>query len=249
MPPLVMTVQGHAVIPRTAERAVLDIEISSSGTSRQWVSEEVTTSAKHLQTLLRSMSPADSSDEAKQSAALAHWSMTSLTTTSRTPIDNHGNPLKDAERIYSAVTAFDIRVRDFDKLGPFATRLSTFQHLKIKTIEWTLTEPTKKTFESELRIMAAKDAQQRARDYAQALGLTTVRPIELDEQPASYVHGRIMQSQRRMKQTARRGGIFGASVAALSGSEHEDEQNFEDVFFQPEEVRMQASVSMKFESE
>lgn len=244
-----MTVQGYAVIPRTAERAVLDVEISSSGTSRKWVSEEVTTSAKDLQSLLRSMSPSDASEEAKQSAALAHWSMTSLTTTSYMPADENGNDLKDADRMYSAVTTFDIRVRDFDKLGAFATRLSNSQHVKIKNIDWALTEPTKKAFESELRKMAAKDALQRARDYAEALGLTTVKPIELDEQPISpYFGSRFDNRPRKMKQMARTAsaGLYSSSVPT---DEDDDEgQNFEDVFFQPEEVKMQASVSMKFES-
>ncbi|GAB7353521.1 hypothetical protein MBLNU459_g3965t2 [Dothideomycetes sp. NU459] len=243
-----MSVSGKAAVPRLAERAVLDVKVSSQGPSRKDVSEQVTNTAKHLQVLLGSMSPPDSSEEAKKSAALAHWSMSSLTSTSRMPTDQNGNEVEDGQRLYLAETSFDIRVRDFDKLSALATELSTLQHVTISSIKSVLTNSTKKAFESELRKMAAKDALQRARDYAEALGLTTVRPIELDESPINIYggYGWMGAAEHGTKQAARMMQMVpSADVSSKGGL---DSSNLEHFVFQAEEVTMSAEIQMKFEA-
>ena len=83
--PFSLKVTGNAVIPHPAERAVINVAVESSGQNKATVSDEVLTTAKHLETLLRQMAPSDRTPEAKQASPLAHWSKTGLTATSHIP--------------------------------------------------------------------------------------------------------------------------------------------------------------------
>ena len=141
MSPFTIHVNGKAVIPHTAERALINVVVASSGASKQWVSEEVITTAKHIESLLRELSPEDDSEEAKKAAPLAHWSKTSLSATSHVPHDRDG---KDLARKYHGSVTFDIRFRNFEKLGSFGTQLSAVPHVEVKTFNGFLRAPQKK---------------------------------------------------------------------------------------------------------
>lgn len=178
MTPFTIIVKGNATIPKVAERALLNISVSTSGDNKLWVSDQVITATKHLESLLGEYCPANDSEEAKQSAALAHWSKTSLTATSHIPGDKDGN---DRPRKYMASVAFDIRFRDFSKLGTFGSQLSRLPHIEVKNVNWMLLTATESSFRAQLREEAVRDALQKAEDYARVLGFTSVRPIELGE--------------------------------------------------------------------
>ncbi|KAJ9623868.1 hypothetical protein H2203_005313 [Taxawa tesnikishii (nom. ined.)] len=234
MPPLKISVSGEATIPRTAERAVLDVKVSSQGTNQKWVSSEATTAARHLQDIFGDLSPSDSSEAANKVAALAHWSMSSMTTTSWYPTDEKGNPSGD--KTYTTSLDFEVRVRNFDALGPLATKLSGLPHVKIDNVRWVLTEATQAAHRRQLRKMAAADALQRARDYAETLGLAIVKPVELVGEGMGNVY-----SGRRMIQTARkRKGTDGYN------DDGDLETSYADVMFQPEELHISSRVECKF---
>lgn len=235
----IVNVSGAATIPRTAERALLDVQISSSGESHQAVTEEVTSSARTLRTMLSKNSPSDDSEEAKSNAAVAHWSMTSLKTSSTSPRENQGKLIEGAAKIYDTEVSFDIRFRDFDALGPFATTLASLAHVKIRSVNWILTDATARSFHSQLRKMATVDAMQRARDFAETLGFTKVRPLELNEEMISAVGG---QRNGRTRQTAR---IASVGTTTEDGAH----PGLGDLAFQPEEVKMTTSVSCVFMAE
>ena len=249
---LKIVVDGEATIPRRAERAVLSVEVSSTGKTKPQVTEEVITTAKHLRTMLEDLSRTDQqTDGANAQAAVAHWSMNSLNTTSNFVSNNKHFEAsgEDGYWTYTARTTFDIRFRDFDALGPFATKLAALQHVKIHSVEWTLTQATRRQYDSELRKQAAADALQRAKDYAEALGVPNVKPIEISE-------GQIYNESGFSAYP--RGGVGGAQLfgqpralqmqTANVGSEVEQDFSSSDLAFQPEEVRMHGSVSCKFEA-
>lgn len=244
MSPTKISVQGEAIIPKQAERAVLDVGVSAQGANKAWVTEQVTTAAKHLRDLLSSMSASDESEAASACVAIAHWNMNSLRTQTTHPTTwtNNGQMNSEVPEHTASVT-FNIRVRDFAALGSLATKLVGMTHVKINNVSWILTEPTKRSFDSELRKLAAKDSRRRAEDYADALELGQVRPVEVSE----FVIGSML-SGNMMVQQQQRHAKMGAPTRGGMGSGGENEFD-NDLAFQPEEVRLHASVNCIFTAE
>lgn len=234
MAPFTMTVRGHATIPRKAERAVLDVEISSEGTDRKTISKEVADSSKQLQSILKTKSQDSQPDsEPKQSNPVTKWTMDSFNTTSYLPRDDKYNIIKDAERIYVTSVSFRIELDDFAQLGALISKLlNSVPHAKVHNVSWKLTEETQQPFEAELRRKAASSALQRARDYAEPLGFTVITPVELREDGASLMQAGVGDLRKRKANAPAR----------------EDEKSFEDVEFVPEEIKMTAGVECKFEA-
>lgn len=258
--PFKMSVSGQGVIPRLAERATLTVQIQAEKFEKDVLIREVTAIAKDIRTLLEAMSPprdqqnlsknTERQSDANSSAAVAHWNMTALRTTQVPTRDRYGNAKPDKPSTCSATVDFTIRFRDFAALGPFATRLAAFQHVRINSVAWTLTDSTQDFFHSELRRLAAVDALQKARDYAEALGLRNVRPVELVEGgitvPGSYQHfsaGNVGYTRKRKA----------AAPGANTGSGESDELEIDglnsDLVFQPEEIKMSTNVTCKFEAD
>ena len=179
MEPFVINVDGHAEIPHPAERAVINVLVASAGTNKASVSDEVLTTARHLETLLRELSPNEETPEAKAASPLAHWSKTSLSATSHVPY-NHQKEIYEA-RQFNASISFDIRFKEFKALGSFGSRLSALSHVEVPNINWILTEATEKSYRSQLRKEAARDSLQKAREYCEVMNCTNVRPVELEE--------------------------------------------------------------------
>ena len=242
MEPFTISVDGRAEIPHPAERALIDVVVSSSGTNKAAVSEEVLTTAKHVENLLGKLSPEDDSPEAKQAAPLAHWSKTTLSATSHVPYKEDSTPLP---RQYDASIQFDVRFKEFKALGSFGGRLSALSHVEVNSIKWILTPATEKSFKSQLRKDAALDALDKARDYAKVLGYSNVRPVDLQEggyRASSVGYGRntgrySQQLAGRSMQTARR---------SFSEEGARDESPLE---FKSEEVKMSMDITVKFHAE
>ena len=253
--PFHLIVTGKSEIPHPAERAIINVSVSSSGTNKASVSDEVITTAKHIETLLSPLSPQNESPEAKASAPLAHWSKTSLSSTSHVPY-NHKNPDITLDRQYTASISFDIRFRDFKALGSFGTKLSSLSHVEVQNIDWRLTDATEKSFKAQLRKEAAKDAMQKARDYCEVLGCTNVRPVELREGDA-----------RASMPSGPGGGLFGnssggpgAGLFAQQAPQMQmarmarrapdgDDQKSEDLAYDAQEVKMAMEITVKFQAD
>lgn len=165
------------MIPHPAERALINVSVSSTGTNKASVADEVVTTAKHIEELLREISPQDDTAEAKAASPLAHWNKTSLSSRSWMPRDDKNNeqpPMK-----HSATVKFDIRFKEFKALGSFGTRISSIPHVHINDIDWILTTATEDSYRPQLRRDCAKDALEKAKDYCEILGCTNLRPVSL----------------------------------------------------------------------
>lgn len=256
-----LLVTGKAEIPHPAERALINVSVSSSGNKKAVVSEEVLTTARHIEALLRPLCPKDESPEAKVAAPLAHWSKTSLSSTSYVPY-NHKNPDKELSRIYNASVNFDIRFRDFVALGSFGTKLSSLIHVEVQNINWILTEATLKSFKSQLRKEATQDAIQKAKDYCEVLGCTNVRPVELQEGDARNVMSSGWASSSSGAAAARGGGLFGSTPGAMAsmsmqsapaarraGPQAGEQVQAEELSFDAQEVKMAMDVTVKFHAD
>lgn len=230
--PMSIAVTGIAIIPLKAERALLDVEITSTGFSRAFVTEEVKLSCRRLEDLLRKSSTAQNDSP----PIVAHWSMASLKTTSHLPTDAYGTVLKNAQRVYSTSVCFDIRVVDFGKLGSFAGQVSMLPYTLIHSVRWAVTSSTRQAYESKLRTMAAKDALERAKDYAKALGLSAVWPVEVKEAQwgdhDAHAATKVQEKAMDMRRTVT-----------------DSDPAFADLFFESEEVTLRTSINCRFEAE
>ena len=234
MAPVTIHVRGNADIPLRAERAILDVEIRSEASEQKQAAQDVASSSRQLQTLLRTLSPPSGSTS--PTTPLSKWSMDSFTTTSFLPSEYNRESSQSPQRVFATSVAFKLEVQDFGKLGELVTQLSTsIHHARVHDVRWELTEDTKKYHQSELRRLAAADALQKATDYAYALGLQTVRIVELREEGAGG------------------GAVYYASarnmVRGFENGHADEEKVFQDLEFVPEDIKLTCAVDCRFEAD
>jgi uncharacterized protein YggE len=247
--PFVLEVQGKAVIPHLAERAHVNLQIRSTGLDKAAVSKDVLTSVGVMESLLKALSAEDESAEAKASAALAHWSKTSLSATSHRPYTNGQYEATE----YTSQIGFDIRFQDFKALGRFGARITSLQHVELQSIDWKLTDATGNKFRSELRKQAASDAFRKARDYCEVFGCLNLQPVALAEGHTSLGSMGIVEGAIDFDRN-NAGGAFGSAQVGstrarkmMSAAHGEDsEPEFE---FTPQEIKMDMTVTVKFKAE
>lgn len=235
--PFTLKVEGRAEIGLPAERAIINVTVSSSGLNKAAVSDEVITAARHVEALLREFSPTGDSAEAKAASPLAHWSKTSLSATSYMPSPHvDDEEVKPRVRHYRSSIKFDIRFKEFKALGSFGARISSVAHVELQDIEWILTEETKLSYRPQMRQLAAKDAMARAQEYCDVLGCTNLRPVELDETGSMY-----SSSNRRYAMAAQEvGGYY---------REEDDDEGKPILEFTPQEVKMSMDIGINFHAE
>lgn len=220
-----LTVNGKAEIPLLAERAIINVAVSSEGLDKAKVSSEVISAAKHIESLLRELSPEDA-------GPLAHWSKTSLSATSYVPtMYSSSGEAEPKSRRYNGKITFDIRFSDFKALGSFGTKISSIEHVEVSDISWRLTEATEAKYRNQLRKDAAKDALAKARDYCEVLGCIKLRPVELHEHQTHSASANIRACRR------------------IDGVDARPIEKFEELEFTQQEVRITRNVSIKFHAD
>ncbi|QDS69623.1 hypothetical protein FKW77_008890 [Venturia effusa] len=236
MSPLIIKVDETSTISRRAERAVVSVQVSSSGPDQQQVASEVTAVAKSLQDMLRELSKTEApagSTASEYAAPITHWSMNTLSTGSymiyhdddRTKHDS----LRQKSRQYNAQVSLEIKFADFSLLGSACTDLATMPFVSVRNIDWRLTDKTKASLVGMSRKLAVEAAVSKAKDFAGAVGKTTVTAVEI-----------VADRDNGYSRSAR---VYGAT-RAFGAAEVEDALNFE-----PEDVDMTCSVHVKFEAE
>lgn len=250
---LTLSTHGRTEIPHPAERAVINVAVASQGANKAAVSENVVTTAQHIERLLRELSPSDTTPETKDAAPLAHWSKTGLSATSFMPYMPPNSKAPQKAREYNARITFDIRFKKFKELGAFGTKLSALPHVEVSHIDWILTTATQKSYQSQLRKSATRDALEKARDYCEVLGCSNLRPVGLHE---GNVATGMSGGGGGLFRNGCGGGLFGSTSQAAQqsmqsapgmnangGSDARDESPLE---FTPKEVRMAMEVTIKF---
>lgn len=265
--PFQLIVTGKAEVAHLAELAIINVSVSSSGINEASVSDKVITTAKHIESLLGPLSPQDDTAKAKKAAPIAHWSKTSLSSTSH-GLYHHQDPDQPPIRQYNVAISFNIHFWDFQALSSFGTKLSSISHVEVQNISWILTDATVKSFKTELRKQAARDALLSAWDYCNVLGCyENVRPVELQEGDA----GSTMSAGFVGGGRGAGNGIFGgggyhgessvaaqyAQTATVSRSIQQarrrvgdgEDARAEGLGFDAQEVKMAMEVTVKFQAE
>lgn len=184
MAPLEINVTGVGTAVHRAERAILTLQATSQQMpTASEASATVTTTANTLRDAIMPYCPQDeSTGQTKPNAAISHYTMSSLSTNSHTQYyaDTKTNEIK-----YTAHAEFSIKFSDFGVLDKLATQFSAMENVKIQKIEWRLTDKTLEEMRSVARRRAAKDAIQRAKDYAEVFvgegKQEAVRAVEVRE--------------------------------------------------------------------
>lgn len=122
-----MNVSGSHTHYAPAERCVVSIRVSKEGESQASVIEAVTGLSNYLSELFKSLCPKDPisgkvaiENVHDPSVTVTHWSMSSLSTSSRipyVPANRDGTEVRPAPRLYKATTSFSIKFKDFKKMG------------------------------------------------------------------------------------------------------------------------------------
>jgi len=139
---------------------------------------------------------------------------------------------------YTASTTFTIKFADFKVLGGVCTDLSILPFVSIRSITWSLTDVTKATLVTQSRRLAVEDAVAKARDFASAVGVLSIRPVEINQDDDG---------------TGVRSGFFGGggpvmrNLAATPFGQGREES--ERLSFEPEECEVTCEVRVKFEGE
>jgi uncharacterized protein len=220
---LTIVVQGTSSITRTAERAIVSIQVSTEGKDHEFVSNQAMTTAKQLQTLFTLLSQKTKSGESTDAAAITAWSMRALYTSFYTPHDHNG---ADLDRKYTASTSFELEFRDFTQLSSVTTQLLAIPDVSIQNTTWRLTEKTKKSLGTQSRKEAIHEALAKAKDFAEAAGYRSVKPFEITD---GYSGEEYVSEPPTGKM------IRGDEDTALS--------------FVPEEIQLRSSVMVKFYAE
>lgn len=265
--PFQLIVTGKAEVAHLAELAIINVSVSSSGINEASVSDKVITTAKHIESLLGPLSPQDHTAKAKKAAPIAHWSKTSLSSTSH-GLYHHQDPDQPPIRQYNVAISFDISFRDFQALRSFGTKLSSISHVEVQNISWILTDATMKSFKTELRIQAAQDAMQKAWDYRDVLACNAnVRPVELQEGDARSTMSAGFGGGGKGAENGIfcGGGCYGESGVAAQyaktamvsrliqqarrGGEDGEDARTEGLMFDAQEVKMAMEVTVKFQAD
>ncbi|OJD13905.1 hypothetical protein AJ78_05695 [Emergomyces pasteurianus Ep9510] len=220
--PITISVTGYTEINRDPERAVLSFAVIHKAAEQTTASSNIVQTSKAVQELLETYAPKLPTGEATSDAAITHWSMTNMSTSSY-------QDQIDKTTVFEATTSFTAKFRDFDKLGSVSSTLSVIPNVSIKSIRWMLTDATISSLVSECRISAAHNALEKARDYAKAFGYQDVQPYEISDNG----YGLPVASSASMMRSRK----------IMRGVRHEEQLL---LTFRPEEVSMNSSVTVKF---
>lgn len=223
-PPTIKVI-GSAVINRQPERALLSFDVRSTGTDQAQVANNINSTANKVKQMLNDLMPTTGSGEATPDAPITHWSMSNLSsgTIERTSQENK------IVTHFTSSTGFSVKFRDFDRLGTVISELAIVPCVEISNVSWMLTDATSASLASEVRLMAAQNAIERATDYAKAFGYEKVVPVKIEDRGSGLpsTTRASMMRERKTRLLAR-------------------EEDTDTLEFSPEEVSLKSTVDVTF---
>lgn len=229
---VIVSVAGTATVYHKPERAVLHVRIASEGPDKEIVSKKCTATTNQLSDIIKPLNKKVKGN-LDPNAPVTWWSVGALYTGSYRPYNNSG---KVMPLVYNARTTFQIKFKDFDSLGSFASTLSSIPLVDISSVEWKLTDATEKKQQSIVQRNAVLDALEKAKNYAAAMNLSNVTATEIADV------GLLGGTESNHAPSFGGGGPMMRAMAAPGGSS----SNSEDISFHPEDVQLDATVHARF---
>jgi uncharacterized protein YggE len=239
MAPLEINVTGTGTAIHRAERATLVLQAQAQQCpTAQEASSVVTTAANELRNAIMPYCPPDEeTGRAKEDAAVSHYSMSTLDTSSRRDVRPRTAGVgrtSELDITYSARGNFNIKFTKFDVLEKLTTQFSAMDGVRILRIDWHLTDATLASTEADARKRAAQNALQRARDYAEVFAnLSAEGAVERVQAVDVRESGYGQQTSRQQRQIRKQ---------MMSGPVTEKTE----MLFEPEDVILEVKIDAKF---
>jgi uncharacterized protein YggE len=163
----IITVTGSADTHHAPERAIVQLTLGFEGSERQQVFEQ--TRLLHAQTSdsLRALHD-------PVADAVTRWSADQVSVWGQRPWSQDGAQLPP---VYHATTTVRARFRDFAALASWIDSVAFRDGVTVTSVDWGLTSATQSALQAEAQKNAIVSARSKAVSYAEALGLSTLRPI------------------------------------------------------------------------
>jgi uncharacterized protein YggE len=164
-----ITVQGNFTAYATPERATVRLRVGHQGPEPAAVINATTKVADAVRASIKPL-------HQPSSGPVTWWSSQQLYTSSHRPWNKDG---KQLPLVHSARMDFEVKFSGFGAMGTWLGGVTTESGVDVSGIDWALTVGRREQLVDEVRVAAVKDAMAKARSYASAFGLTTVRAIAL----------------------------------------------------------------------
>ncbi|KAH7069815.1 hypothetical protein BKA63DRAFT_519619 [Paraphoma chrysanthemicola] len=234
-------VTGTGTAIRRAERGILVLQAHSQQlATAEEASATVTATAHELRNIIAPYCPQDEeTGRTKENAPIAHYSMSTLDTSSHRERRSTGEPRlaepAKYDTTYSARVELNIKFSDFNLLDTLATQFSAMQNVRIQMINWKLTDATLASIEGGARKEAAQNALQRARDYAEVFANLTPEEAVMKVKAINVTESQYYQQSTRPRLHYGKGQrmeVISRDDVALT--------------FEPEDVSFEVKVDGKF---
>ena len=164
-----ITVQGSHRAFRRPERATVRLNVGLEGpTAEQVFAATVASSEQVTETIKALHDP--------QRGPVTWWSSAQIRTWAKRPWNKDG---KQLPLVHHSRVAVDAKFSDFARLSAFLSQMADVRGVSVLGVDWALTEQHRLALVREVRQAAVRDAHAKAQEYADALGLGSVRPVAI----------------------------------------------------------------------
>ncbi|MGP3536074.1 SIMPL domain-containing protein [Microbacterium sp. RD1] len=167
MSEVIVTVRGEKERSVAPERAVLQLAVRADGPERGRVVERVTGRAEPLR---------DDLIAHQRSGEVIEWSSNRVSVWSERPWNSEGRQLPP---VHHASIEISATFGDFAALSWWVGESADTEEVQITDVRWELSPETRAEVERHVAAEAVHVAVERARAYAEALGLESVSPLEM----------------------------------------------------------------------
>lgn len=220
--PTIITVQGRFTAWYPAERATVRLAVSFDGAKRDGVLSAATESVRTVTDSVKELHDAEA-------GPVTWWSSDRIRVWAQRPWNNEGKQLAP---VHHAAISVTVKFKDFDALADWLSRAAAVPGVQVNGIDWALTEAKRTSVTTEVRSRAVKDAADKARVFAQAIGLGQVTATAIADPGMLGVAGEGPAPAPPMMRAAAYGSPQGG--AALD--------------FTPEDIEIAAAVDARFEA-
>lgn len=242
MAPLQIHVTGTGTAIRRAERGILKLKAETQNVrTAEEASSILTATANKIRDAISPYCPQDEqTGRTREDAGISHYSMSTVHTSShREKRPYKANEEATYDTSYYARAEFSIKFSDFSALDKLATQFSAMQNISIDRIDWKLTDATLDAIKGGARELAARNAIQKARDYAEVFAGLGADELE------TKVKAVVVTENQYYEQSTRPQLHYGKMQRAR-GEEVVDRRELQ---FEPEDVRLEVKIDGRFQVE
>jgi len=221
--PTIITVQGSFSAWYPAERATVRLTVAFDGPKRDAVLASASATAQQVTDTVKALHDPDA-------GPVTWFSSDRVRVWAERPWNADGKQLAPVHHASIGVTA---KFSDFDALADWLTDAAVQPGVQVNGIEWALTDAKRTSVTTEVRSRAVTDAADKARVFAQAIGLGSVTAVAIADPGMLGVSGAAVAypAPPMMRAASMKMADAGAALD-----------------FTPEDIEVAASVDARFEA-